>query len=125
MADRLISADDLIERAYRLRLDDRERVAQMIESAPTVDAVPVVRCKDCKWWNTTEHEKCVAYDAFWVTDPDDFCCWGERREQDEKDCERCLQVTERPGNDICKACGGRRGQDATRMEENDLRDLRE
>ena len=41
MADRLISADDLIERAYRLRLDDRERVAQMIESAPTVDADPV------------------------------------------------------------------------------------
>lgn len=38
---RLIDADDLIERAYRLRLDDRERVAQMIESAPTVDAEPV------------------------------------------------------------------------------------
>ena len=46
-------------------------------------------------------------------------------DEEEKDCERCLQVTERPGNDICKACGGRRGQDATRMEENDLRDLRE
>lgn len=40
----------------------------------------VVRCKDCKWHNTTEHEKCVAYDAFWVTDPDDYCAWGERRE---------------------------------------------
>lgn len=54
-----------------------------IDNAPTVDAVPVVRCKDCKWWKTTEHEKCVAYDAFWVTDPDDFCSWGERREDED------------------------------------------
>ena len=21
-----------------------------IDNAPTIDAVPVVRCKDCKWW---------------------------------------------------------------------------
>ena len=50
---------------------------------------------------------------------------GAKMDEEEKDCERCLQVTERPGNDICKACGGRRGQDASRVEENDLRDLRE
>lgn len=42
----------------------------------------VVRCRNCKWHNTTVHEKCVAYDAFWVTDPDDYCAWGERREDD-------------------------------------------
>lgn len=51
-----------------------------LEGRNLVDAVPVVRCKDCKWHNTTEHEKCVAYDAFWVTDPNDYCAWGERRE---------------------------------------------
>jgi len=28
-----------------------------IETAPTVDAVPVVRCKDCKWW--TKQEKSI------------------------------------------------------------------
>ena len=33
---RLIDADGLIERAYRERLDSRELIAQMIESAPTV-----------------------------------------------------------------------------------------
>ena len=28
-----------------------------IKSAPTIDAVPVVRCKDCKWW--TKQEKSI------------------------------------------------------------------
>lgn len=28
-----------------------------IETAPTIDAVPVVRCKDCKWW--TKQEKSI------------------------------------------------------------------
>ena len=34
---RLIDADELIERAYRERLDSRELIALMIESAPTVE----------------------------------------------------------------------------------------
>lgn len=33
---RLIDADGLIERAHRERLDSRELIEQMIESAPTV-----------------------------------------------------------------------------------------
>ncbi len=58
MADRLISADDLVERAYRLRLDSRELIAQMIESAPTVDAEPV---RHGHWEYHTRHQRdCVA-----------------------------------------------------------------
>lgn len=55
-------------------------VMSVIWDAPTVDAVPVVRCKDCKWWNTTQLDECVAYNALWVANPDDYCSWGERRE---------------------------------------------
>ena len=33
---RMIDADALIERVYRERLDNRELIAQIIESAPTV-----------------------------------------------------------------------------------------
>lgn len=36
---RPIDADELIEIAHRIRLDSRERIEQMIESAPTVDPV--------------------------------------------------------------------------------------
>lgn len=34
---RLIDADELIEMAYRMRLDSREQIACMIESAPTIE----------------------------------------------------------------------------------------
>lgn len=81
---RLIDADELIEIAHRIRLDSRERIEQMIESAPTVDAVEVVRCKDCKWyerkypWNNHVYE-CSYLEA--PMDDNDFCSWGERREE--------------------------------------------
>ena len=29
-------------------------ILNFIDNAPTVDAVPVVRCKDCKWWTKQE-----------------------------------------------------------------------
>lgn len=28
-----------------------------VKDAPTIDAVPVVRCKDCRWWDK-EREQC-------------------------------------------------------------------
>lgn len=36
---RLIDADELLEHAYRDRLDTRERIADMIRNAPTIDYV--------------------------------------------------------------------------------------
>ena len=39
---RLIDADELIERAWRERLDSRERIVNLIESAPTVN--PPAKC---------------------------------------------------------------------------------
>ena len=38
---RLADKDELIEHAYRDRLDSRELIAKMIENAPTVKAIPV------------------------------------------------------------------------------------
>lgn len=84
MADRLISADDLVERAYRLRLDGRELIAQMILSAPTVDAVPVVRCKDCKFGVIDGAKYFCSTDGRIWCDGDWYCANGERRE-DEAD----------------------------------------
>ena len=79
--ERLVDADELIEVAHRIRLDSRERIEQMIESAPTVDAVEVVRCKDCKyyWKNsvTTDVPVCLASPK-----DDAFCSEGERREDE-------------------------------------------
>ena len=37
---RLIDADELIEHAWRERLDSRELIVQMINNAPTIKEVP-------------------------------------------------------------------------------------
>lgn len=53
-----------------------------IEDAPTIDAVEVVRCKDCKH----RRENCGMGDHRWcdvlkmTTMEDDFCSYGKRRE---------------------------------------------
>lgn len=58
-----------------------EDVIMMIKTAPTVDAVPVVRCKDCA--------RCITYRGVtfcnkWRTFPevelDGFCSYAERKE---------------------------------------------
>lgn len=59
------------------------RVVERIKEAPAIDAVEVVRCKDCKHWAVLE--ECGHYCSHWgnmMTDTleDDFCSNGERRE---------------------------------------------
>ena len=55
----------------------------LIDDAPTIDAVEVVRCKDCKHsfydkdyesYNCRKHEYVECFDA------DDYCSWGERND---------------------------------------------
>ena len=107
MADRLISADKLLhsidyqfERLQIFRNGDEtlEQIGdilhagllQEIANAPTVDAEPVVRCKDCKhsfgelstrggvWSTDAKHLFCNMTKHLMRVD--DFCSWGERRE---------------------------------------------
>lgn len=63
-------------------------IEKAIDDAPTIDAVEVVRCKDCKWyerrypWNGNSYE-CSYLEA--PMDDNDFCSWGERREDGQTD----------------------------------------
>ena len=64
--------------------------ARMLKKIPVVDVVPVVRCKDCKYFNhenmecenefvSTDHEGGAQYSLnFWL---DDFCSYGERKDK--------------------------------------------
>ena len=47
-----------------------------VEDAHTVDAVEVVRCKDCTEWDEKEQE-CSHWYGFRA---DDFCSYGERKD---------------------------------------------
>lgn len=52
-----------------------------IEFAPAVDAVEVVRCKDCKYRDGTPGQPNIQ--CYQMHD-DDFCSYGERRADDGK-----------------------------------------
>ena len=54
-----------------------------ISNAPTINAVPVVRCRECKYrFKNNGHSKdgCPIIDANIWMDDDDFCSHGERKE---------------------------------------------
>ena len=55
-----------------------------IDQAPTIDAVPVVRCRDCKFgdWDSEPDDAMVCMrtkDGFWRSG-NDFCSFGEQKE---------------------------------------------
>ena len=52
--------------------------AGVIRNMPTVDAVPVVRCKDCTEWDELSGE-CSHWYGF---RENDFCSYGERKDGD-------------------------------------------
>ena len=71
-------------------LDD---VMYALEEAPTIDAVEVVRCKDCKYSCNPIPEEVGFVECLYCSDPrrepeeemaivgyDDFCSYGERKE---------------------------------------------
>ena len=55
-----------------------------ISKLPTVDAVKVVRCKEClfsRYFEESGTRKCRTMQGLYRTvDDDDFCSYGERRE---------------------------------------------
>lgn len=79
---RLIDADKL-DWWYKGR-----NIRRVIDDAPTVDAVVVTRCKDCKWFadnNDGEWYGCQMFQVVRITPedapkPDDFCSYGERKD---------------------------------------------
>lgn len=86
---RLIDADDA-KRTYTSDMfdteEDFERVNDVLDYAPTVDAVVVTRCKDCKHCTETADYGgrglfCAIWGRGWHrVQPDDFCSYGEPRE---------------------------------------------
>ena len=68
---------------FRCQLGGLMDVAEFIGDQPTIDAVPVVRCRECKYrFKNNGHDKsgCPIIDANIWMDDDDFCSHGERKE---------------------------------------------
>ena len=77
----IVPADcDTDEKVYAYKLGWNDAIDAIVESAPTVDAVEVVRCKDC----TSLYDGwCIDYGIH--MDDNEFCSGGERRQTDETD----------------------------------------
>lgn len=86
---RLIDADamrkDWLENGENEYIYDANCILESIDEQPTIDAAPVVRCKDCKWFvlDTTggaycNHPTCGLFNGY---EPDAFCSYGERKEE--------------------------------------------
>lgn len=81
-----------IPRDDGVRLDEIEHGIELVENAPIIDAVEVVRCRECKYcmlWNDMPTCERIAnvMDGYYhgtvdVVEPDDFCSHGERGEND-------------------------------------------
>ena len=86
---RLIDANALIKEAYA---DGAYGYvdAKQIADAPTIDAVPVVRCRDCKHWKPTGSKAGNSFSDMeyiggceftnYCRSESDFCSYGERKE---------------------------------------------
>ena len=65
---------------------------EAINKAPTIDAVPVVRCRECRYVEPTRNTKRKNKLPLFCTihrenfkDGDEFCCFGQRREDGDGD----------------------------------------
>jgi len=84
---------DLISREALLAEYDRQhkgapgKARELIENAPSVDAVEVVRCKDCKYYQYgkffTEMKFCCRIkDKRYPFSDDGYCSYGKRKDND-------------------------------------------
>ena len=94
---KLVKLVDLVEREaikdaigfmnlHFLGHGENKSVLDSINEVPSVDAVPVVRCKDCIHWYEAEgaclkiySDGAVSPYAWQDRNPDDFCSYGEKR----------------------------------------------
>ena len=82
---RLIDADSdyIQETIYRRGFKTRQDIEEWLNNAPTIDAVPVVRCKYCiRRYDTDECPMCFLIEGkyYEYTNENGFCDRGDRKE---------------------------------------------
>ena len=71
----------LLERGFPLNI-----VQKALETAQAIDAVEVVRCKNCRkrhtWECAMDYESDDGKEQYGCENDNDFCSWGERKDGD-------------------------------------------
>lgn len=76
---RLIDADAL-KLEIACLYGSNPKYLNWLNHAPTVDAVPVIRCKDCKY-RDEQSANCTRFRKDWYVQSNSFCSWAERKEE--------------------------------------------
>lgn len=70
------------------KVEFAKAIEEAIKKAPTIDAVPVIRCRDCKYytgkWCTKYSKKQFDINDICKAD-NDFCSRAERKRQNDSD----------------------------------------
>ena len=70
------------EKAKRLlHIEYAYAAEQLLDEIPAADVAPVVRCKDCKHYDIGG--SCIIC-GFQSRKPDDFCSYGERKDDEHE-----------------------------------------
>lgn len=73
---RLIDADKLVDNQFKNDISYNAFV-NLVKRQPTVDAVPVVRCQNCKHHPIHGDGYCPAPEISMLLIDDEFCSYGE------------------------------------------------
>lgn len=84
---RLIDADKLVDMLYDNEytiLCPLDEVSGVVDACQTVDAVPVVRCKDCEYFGLNDENVPYCSNPFGLNDPEPngFCNYGRKKNVD-------------------------------------------
>lgn len=89
LISRSTAKDEILSWAVSIqnpRLLSKDDTMFVLDKLPAVDAVEVVRCKDCKCYIYSEEDGCFSCDALGgLHEPDahDFCSYGEKRDAEQ------------------------------------------
>ena len=81
-----LDSEYIQETLYRRAFKTRQDIEEWLSFAPTVDAVPAVRCKDCiRRYDTDECPMCFLIEGkyYEYTNGNGFCDRGDRKEGGE------------------------------------------
>lgn len=85
MEQRLIDANSIkLEKGFFEKIDNVPKFYEWLGKQPTVDAVQVTRCRDCKYWSHNT-QFCSKWSNGFVahrTPYDYYCADGERKDDE-------------------------------------------
>lgn len=80
------TVDDGIEKtdkeAFAFKCGWNDALKSVMENAPTIDAVEVVRCKDCEYFLSDEPPICEL--TMYGAKDNRYCAWGKRKDAEEE-----------------------------------------